>query len=783
MNRRQTVFFALGAFALFLGYFILVYADIVFQGASFVKRDVQRYYYPMWHFAREGWQAGQVHFWNPYHSLGKPFVANIQNCVFYPFQIILALPDYTQAFGVYVLFHLALAGVTTALWMIDLGSSRTAALASGAAFACSGYAISSINLTISLCSIVYLPLALLCWRRAMRDGAFGWRVGLGITMLFQYLAGDPSIFFSTLVVLTMATAGRLFLLYHQNRKIDVRPVLRLAAGVAVFLGLGAFHYPLFYQLLKQSTRSMIEYDLATMWSVQFNDLLGLAVPFFSDLSVAFMDYWLRQSWLESYYAGITVLILAFWAWRARRDDVAGYHVLLFLFGVSLALGKFSGVYWFFNKFFPFFGLIRYPVRFFYISYFALACLAGFGVDAILKNTVPRRPISKGYAAALAAGMVLLYAGYRWALPIKQQSCVLMYKWLSSMNASGWSVPLIQDMTIPLVDNLQRTFLLAMATLTGIAVYRMKLCRGPLLAAFFLCLIAADLGATSAFEFRVGRDFIDRSGSHLNIVKKDPELFRVFASPSLTQQQNMPITTDISDTQDLIVQSFAPNLLMTSHVQDLTGYDSLHLTNTSYLIDARFHVMHPDRSMFYAFMNAKYFVSPKKDLGPPFVLVNESDKTTLYRDPRVLPRAFLVPRAEVVADKKRIADRLLSDDFKPREVVYLMKDPGWKGPEGPPGEGKVSVERYEPDEVVMRVESPGPRWLFFSDAWYPGWRAWIDGKPVPVEQANVAFRAVRVGGGSHRVVWKYDTLLFKIGLMVSLLTATGLFTWARMRRGH
>jgi len=75
-----------------------------------------------------------------------------------------------------VLFHLALTGVLTTLWMLDLGTSRIAAVTAGFAFATSGFVISAINLTISLCSIAYFPLILLCWRRTLTEKGLRWRI-------------------------------------------------------------------------------------------------------------------------------------------------------------------------------------------------------------------------------------------------------------------------------------------------------------------------------------------------------------------------------------------------------------------------------------------------------------------------------------------------------------------------------------------------------------------------------------------------------------------------------
>jgi uncharacterized membrane protein YfhO len=82
---------------------------------------------------------------------------------------------------------------------------------------------------------------------------------------------------------------------------------------------------------------------------------------------------------------------------------------------------------------------------------------------------------------------------------------------------------------------------------------------------------------------------------------------------------------------------------------------------------------------------------------------------------------------------------------------------------------------------MRVDSDREQWLFFSDMHYPGWKAVVDGRSAKIHRANYAFRALRVGPGTHNVEWKYDPILFKIGCMISAATALGLLLGLRRRR--
>ena len=91
-----------------------------------------------------------------------------------------------------------------------------------------------------------------------------------------------------------------------------------------------------------------------------------------------------------------------------------------------------------------------------------------------------------------------------------------------------------------------------------------------------------------------------------------------------------------------------------------------------------------------------------------------------------------------------------------------------GPAGPDGEG-ASILSRTPERVEIACDAAGPRLLVLADAFYPGWRAEVDGAPVPVWRANRIFRGVAVPAGAHRVVFVYRPLSFRIGVLLSLLS--------------
>ena len=757
------------------------------SGASFVKRDIIRFYYPVWKFSVQTLKSGIFPLWNPYNSCGAPFFADIQTTVLYPLSLILYLPDYRWAFNFYILVHLALAGFFTCVWMRDCGASRAGSFLAGLSFALGGYTLSAISLTISLVTLVYFPLVLLTLRRSLRSAGFFWKAVTALVLLVQYFGGDPAIFFATLVVCTLFVLYKTAVGSFRAGRPCFRYLSDYAKIVALFLGLSAFHTLLFFEFLRNSNRALLGYDDVTMWSVQYNDLVSIFFPYFSDLSIVLMDYWVRQSWLENAYAGVTVLLLGFFALKAvRKNDLVGYHALLALFGLALALGRFCAVYDMLYHGFPFFKFIRYPVRFLFIFSFAAACLAGFGLDEVLSRLRRRRasllpaPQASLAALCLVSLVALVILSMAYSVEIESAACAKAKSFLSSW--MGWEPKpaVLQDLVRPVLFNAKRTAVLIGLALTGVlAAWHFKP-RRTLLAVFFSLIVFADLAGVNVIEIQLDGEVLSKPSRNLERVSQDTGVYRVLASPQSVKLQYQPPGLETFDlTLAGLRETLTPNLLLPYRISDVSGYDSIFLQDSIDVNDARRNIQDPTRQRFFDMLNIKYMVSPKQKIGGAYRLVQQSYPVNLFLNERVLPRAYLVPNAEVVNNRSEILKKITDPAYDPEKTIYLEEVPenGGAGPERTASvRDEARLLEYSPNRVRLAVDSKNSQWLFLSDLYYPGWRATLDGKPLRTYRANYAFRAVRVPAGGFSLEWNYDPILFKIGGAISLSTLLGIGTY-------
>ncbi len=159
---------------------------------------------------------------------------------------------------------------------------------------------------------------------------------------------------------------------------------------------------------------------------------------------------------------------------------------------------------------------------------------------------------------------------------------------------------------------------------------------------------------------------------------------------------------------------------------------------------------------------------------------------LYRNRYALPRAFLVRRARQVPPE-RILDALR--DLDPAEEA-LVTDPlptGWPTPGRPTGPPlpAVRIVDYLPERVRLETEVAEPLILVLGDTYDARWRAWDNGRPVPILRADHALRAVPLQPGRHVVEFRYRQPSFWVGLALSLGTIGAVVTGglvAGRRRG-
>jgi membrane protein YfhO len=154
------------------------------------------------------------------------------------------------------------------------------------------------------------------------------------------------------------------------------------------------------------------------------------------------------------------------------------------------------------------------------------------------------------------------------------------------------------------------------------------------------------------------------------------------------------------------------------------------------------------------------------LGKRFTKVYDQ----IYENRFASPRAFLV-RKGLPARKDRIENDLLALDPLD-EVIVGPGAPIFQSPINRLSKNsfdRVQVTVYSANRITLNAVSQTRAYLVLSDAYYPGWKAYVDGIEKTIFPADYAFRGIAIDPGEHKVEFRYRPISMKIGGIISLLT--------------
>ena len=139
----------------------------------------------------------------------------------------------------------------------------------------------------------------------------------------------------------------------------------------------------------------------------------------------------------------------------------------------------------------------------------------------------------------------------------------------------------------------------------------------------------------------------------------------------------------------------------------------------------------------------------------FKLLYADDLYSLYRNTKAVSRPQLYFQYEVISDKKSLLRRFFTETFNYQTTLLLEEDPGIPVSSG--GRGRIRKEFISSTKLQYVVTADKPGLLFLSDNYYPGWKAYVNGKETSVFIADYTFMAIPVPKGESTVVFVYSYL--------------------------
>ncbi len=708
-----------------------VFSPMFFMGKAIFHRDYHFITYPFRYFLGQAYQQGVIPYWVPNVYGGMPFMSLFHPGVFYPPSILFFLQDTVLAINLFYFLHFLVLGVFLFLLGKLWGLSFAARLCSSVTGMLSGFIFGSVLLSNYFMAAVWLPMIFWLYLKYRQEKRIGYFIGTVLAIASQTLASCPEI--SVMTVLLLFLHQLWFASKEEGITAYLRITVSLGLAVVLALGLSALQLWPSAKLMPHSPRALgMTYEAHSTWSLESPKLatLVLSPGYIGDSSTGDFLY----GFLHTVHMGLLALIFIFIGFFVRKEKPIGFWLVVFLFGIWFALGKYNPLYEYIYHSVPLLELFRFPSKFFYVSSFAAVFLTGYVLDYILKHTESRRlkiiPVLS--VLILIFGMVAILGIWQPTLGIENSMVILF-----------------------------------VFGLVYILFYFGKLKKTVFTIMVFL-LIFIDL---SIKEFKllplIDRSFYDEKPVYMKYLQNTFGKSRIFSGsiqkdPDVADFPNAPSALH---SVKVMKQYLAPYTGMVYGVENVVGRPGLGLGLKYQLLwmsvlrqsnpEMRLRIL--ERSNVGYWINLDQETRFNED-GEPVI---RPDRIYVLKD--ALPRAYLAPKMRVL-EEKAVLNTYYAASFEPLKEVLLTQPVEFQPSDH--FQGQVEQVAYRLNHVTIKTRQDGNGFLVLNDTYFPGWTVTVDGKEREILKANHYYRAVQLGPGEHTLEFDYFPEGFREGLIVS-----------------
>lgn len=741
----------------------------------------------------------------------------------------LYLPDYVMlTFMMMIGFYLLLRAFGLSVWLASLG---------GIVWAFSSYffILISAGHIWKFITLAYVPPTIagvvLAYRKKYLLGGVITAFFIALQILSNHIQMS---YYFMFVILFMVVAY--FADAYQKKELPhffkASVVLVLAAAVGACINLSNLYHTYEYSKetmrgkseLKQEvaaakqTSSGLDRDYITAWSYGIGETWSLLVPnvkggsssailsqskaamekanpMYGSVYSQFPQYFGDQPWTAGpVYVGAFVLFLFVLGCFIVKGPLKWALLGATVFSILLSWGKnLMGLTDFFIDYVPLYNKFRAVSSILVIAEFTIPLLAVLalkeivGKPAVLKEKENRTALF--ISLALTAGVALLLA---------VAPGMLFSDFVTPREMAALQQGLPQEHLMPLVSNMTemreaivasdawRSFFIIVIGCVLLFLYQQQKLKASLMVAGVTLLCLADMWTVNKRYLNDGL-FVPKSQRTEAFVK--------------TQADEIILQDTAQNYRVLNFVGFPGNTFNENNTaywhKSVGGYHAAKLRRYQEMIDH--HIM-PEMEATYRevaqasgrmdsvdaskfrvlnMLNTKYFIFPAGKDGQPVPVVN----------PYAYGNAWFVDRVQYVKDANEEIAAL--NTVVPTETAVVdakFKDAltGWS--EGhKDAESVVQLTSYEPNRLTYHVSSAKGGVVVFSEIYYPGWQATIDGAPVDIARADYILRAMHVPSGSHTIEMWFEPQSIRvtetIAYVALALLVIGVMAWVWRQKNN
>jgi hypothetical protein len=729
------------------------YYPLVFLGRAMVDYDAFVYFYPQRVFLAQSLLAGRIPLWDPQIFLGAPFLANPQAAVLYPPSWLFLLGPVHTVYTVQLVLHGFLAAYFTYLLVRHaFGTSALAAAIAGIAYAFGGFAVGQAGHLNQISAAAWLPAVLLAYHRFVVTGALKWLALGALALGLQLLAGHPQETYMTLMVL-----GIFGLVTAPWRS----PwLIACAVGGIAMCAFGA---------CIAAAQLLPTLELAPLSirgdGINWRDAVAGSLPSYLAVRAMLPPYWITVPYTEYLgYVGVSSVVLGLLALLRGSARPVVFGAALAALGIFLALGENTGLYAFAFTTIPGFDTFRVPARWLLLWEFGAAILAAAGADWIGRGSqVFLR--SRWLWARFALLVAILVVALSWQQfngePFASRRTPVMFAALVAVTLLIGALPHLGRPTLAVG---------LLVVLTGAEVWAAANASPARQAP-----PAAFMDGQTVAWFRAHS--VTAQERLLSLAR--PEY--VPASEAAVREQLTGLPEPLIN-QVLVAQKWhdtlTPNVPLQYGLNTADGYDGGVLPMLRWLDLSGLVVQSPrpdgvlltrldqvPTNRILDLLGVRYLITNATTPAPTGLQVVDFGDLHLLVRPEPVPLSLVVFGVTPVADESSALSRMAATDFDSNREVVVEGAASSSTPGAAPM--AVAPDAVTPERWHAHVALTQPGFLLQREAWYPGWRARIDGADVPLQHADGLFRGMPLSAGDHDVEIFFDSTSFNRGALLSL----------------
>ena len=597
-------------------------------------------------------------------------------------------------------------------------------------------------------------------------------------------------------------------------------VLAAAALIGIAINLSSLYHTWQYQkesmrgkseLVKKDaanqTSSGLDRDYITQWSYGIDETLTLLVPdakggasvplsknatamakadpqiqsMIPQLYDAFPQYFGTQPGTSGpVYVGAFVLFLFILGLFIVKGPMKWALLAATVLSVLLAWGhNFMGFTNFFLDYIPMYAKFRTVASILVIAEFTIPLLAALALKKIVDEPdVLSKQMKFAYISlALTAGVAALIALFPDMMgPFVSEQERQMIGSIQGMDGGTARTILanISDMRAAMVSSdAWRSVIIILIGFALLFAYKLKKLRADYMIAALLVLCLVDM-------WQVDKRYLN------------DEMFVPKSERDMPQQ---PTATDIEINKDKSldyrVLNFASNTFNENETsyfhKSIGGYHPAKLRRYQEMVDA-YIVPEMQKAMqaiaakggnmqqvdgvklfpVLNMLNTKYFILPL-----------QGGATAPLQNPYAQGNGWFVDKIDYVADANAEYAEVGKIDVRHEAVADKQFEAVLGQAKVNDSTATVKLDKYEPNNLQYTVNSKNGGIVVFSEIYYPGWKATVDGQSVELGRVNYILRAVNVKPGKHIVVLDFhptsisttETIAY-ISIVILLLAIVG-----------